>query len=141
MRKLLLILVSLFLCSCADPTSDPRNRALTACATGTAQIGVYDGFLQRLCGCQEGNSQGIRSGTALTCTIPLNTTLTFLYVATQIPHQIQSVGTPSFTSSAYSDPTGPNPVPAHAVTFRVAGSYAFRDLTDPGLSGTIVVTP
>ena len=140
-RSLIAGICFLNFASCASQGSDPLERAATACNSGTAQIGLYDGFLQRLCGCTEGASDPILTGTPLTCTVALNAMVTFHFLGTQAPHQILSDGSPAFASSPYSDPKAATPIRAHAVQFTVAGSYRFRDVSDAGLTGTIIVTP
>lgn len=136
----LLALASMFV-ACAAPSEDPLARGQTTCGAGTAIIALYDGSLQRLCGCGEGRSAVTVAGTNLVCTVPLNTAVTFYFMGTRQPHQIMSTGSPTFVSSPYADPSSSSPITTHAVKLTAAGSYNYHDVSEPALTGTIVVTP
>jgi|GEM_PF-1794606 len=61
------------------------------CAPNTAQIEVYDVGMRRGCGCTEGASSQVFTGTnSFNCTISLGTTVYFTYVAIQNTHTIGS---------------------------------------------------
>jgi plastocyanin len=108
------------------------------CTATKAQLAVYDGFIQNLCGCQEAPEQ-VFPPNSLTCTISPGTTVIFWYIATNLFHQIQSTANPTFPTSPLSDPNAINPIRAHVVTFGDAGNYEFADVYDPAINGTIVV--
>lgn len=109
------------------------------CDTGAAAILVHEAALQIMCGCDESAGTIAGAGTPLTCTLPVNSTLTFLYAGgMRNLHQIESVGTPAFPSSPLFDPSHEAPVRAHGVRFETIANYAFRDAINHAISGTIV---
>ena len=70
-------------------------------------------------------------------TVAVNGTVTWTWAATEaLPHSVQSMGSPGFTSSAVM--TGPGNT--HAFTFTVAGTYQYDcAVHGPQMTGTIVV--
>lgn len=119
----------------------PGSGSPTGCVSGVAQIGVSDSYLQIHCGCSEAAGTTVGAGTALTCTVPSGTQVTFHYIATEFPHQIVATGTPSFDPSAYHDPDAYATTRVHVVQLSTAGTYAFADTFNSSLTGQIVVTP
>lgn len=135
-----LLLVSLWgiLSGCGTQTTTTFS-ATAPCASGTAQIAVYDGFLKIICGCNEAaGTQSIPPAT-LTCTIPVNTLFTFSYLGTLTTHQIISEGTPSFAASPLSNPLARSPIRTHTVELKTAGTYVFKDALQSTLSGQLIV--
>jgi hypothetical protein len=138
-----LSLLPIALASCGEGirslATDPLQPV--SCDPNTALIAVYDGLLENLCGCAEPAGTIVASGTALTCTVPVGTRVTFQYVATLTPHQILSTSTPTFVSSLAHDPLQGIYYPSHGIALTTAGTYLFADGFDAGLRGSIVVTP
>jgi len=108
------------------------------CAQGEAQLVVYDTFIQNLCGCQEPREE-VFPPNSLTCTVSTGTTVLFWYLATNLPHQIQSTAQPTFPTSPLYDPNSSNPVPTHVVTLSAPGNYEFEDVYNRAINGTIIV--
>jgi plastocyanin len=103
-----------------------------------AQIGVRDGILQRLCGCNEAAGEFQAPEVPLVCTVPAGTTVFFQFITTRLRHQIVSIGQPAFPPSPVSDPAGTQKVNSYAVVVTPAGTYAYEDNYDNALSGQIV---
>ena len=104
------------------------------CGTNHAAIAVYEGMLQNLCGCTGAGQNGAvaASGSTLTCTVPVGTTVFFQFIEPTGEHQIEAVGTPTFAASPINT--------FHAVTFLTAAStYTYRDAFNTALQGQIIV--
>jgi hypothetical protein len=129
--------ISLLLLSACGPEKDYPQRAKSeaACNTGVAQIAVYDGVLENLCGCQEPRA----TGTFTTCTVAAGTAVVFYFPLTKTRHQIISTGADGFPSSPINDPEKEPRANAHAVILLTPGIYRFEDAFHPALSGQIVV--
>ena len=65
------------------------------------------------------------------------TVVFFNFHSTLLRHQILSIPSPQFASSALIEPASLTPV--HAVRFPDAGTYQYRDAFDPGILGSIIV--
>jgi hypothetical protein len=144
MRSLMALSASVFLVllavsGCGRELVDTTDIESTRCTAGQAQISVGEGFLRRVCGCQEGVGR-IDPPSAADCTITANSVVFFSYASATSAHQIISQGVPSFPSSAVSDPISAEiPVRSHAVRFRVTGDYIYKDSFNAALGGTIRV--
>jgi hypothetical protein len=108
------------------------------CTPTTAQLEVGEGFLRIRCGCAEPSGTVAASGTPLTCTAPAGTTFFILYAATHQRHQIVPTGSPAFPPSPMSSGESDG-IRAHAFPLATPGTYAFQDLFDGGLTGSLVV--
>jgi plastocyanin len=125
--------------ACENVTSlTGPNGVSGACTPGKAQLAVYDGFIQNLCGCQE-PEEVVMPPASLTCTVPAGTTVWFWYISTTQFHQIQSTANPTFPTSPLNDPNASNPVKTHVVTLKDPGNYEFQDVYNRAVNGTIVV--
>ena len=118
-------------CGLNSTTSAPSS----TCATNTAQIGVYDTTIRRICGC---TGVGETSGTAFTgtgslCTVPLGTVVYFNYIGIQNTHQIvinQLMTFPQRNASNSSQVDG--------YPFNSTGLFTFQDFYT-SIQGTIKV--
>jgi len=126
------------LSGCSDENPTIVSAASTNCMTGVAQISVRDGYLDRLCGCAEPRTT-IYPPHSLTCTVNVGTTVAFSYAGTATPHQILSTGSPSFISSAPSNPGTGLIDFSHLVHFTAAGTYQFTDAFEATEVGQIIV--
>ncbi len=140
-RKLKLAALAL---SCLMPlgcgTAEPE--LATGCSAGSAAIGVTDGQVAILCGCDEPGGSWVANASGLVCTVPSGTIVTFHYINPVNRHQI--VSTPGevdvFTPSAVHDPLARVVIRAHAVSLTGPGAdFDFTDTFDSTLSGTISV--
>lgn len=124
--------------SCGPGTVD-QPAANTSCPAGAAIISLTDGFLETLCGCAEASPSYFGPGSRLTCTVTAGTIVFFNYTATTAVHQIVSTGSPSFPSSAISNPAnGVSMIRVHAAKFSNPGTYAFEDSFNLALAGDII---
>lgn len=132
--------VSGVLASCEFTGSD--QQAASSCAPGAAAIGVTDGLVAILCGCDETGGAWQTFDTGLVCTVRPATTVVFHYIGHRVRHQIITapVSTSSFSPSPISDPTEDPVIRAHSVTLP-AGTYTFTDAFDSRLAATLVVAP
>ncbi len=121
--------------------SSSYSSADTVCSTGVAQILIWDGYSQRLCGCAEAANTVFASGSPLTCTVTAGTVVHFQLVGDLRAHQIVSTGTPSFISSpVFREKKKKKYQPlVHAVKFTASGNYTYIDAFFNGVSGTISV--
>lgn len=122
-------------CGCDPYSSTP---GASGCGQNTALIGVRDGFLQNLCGCNEPSGTTASPGQTLTCTLPAGTWVVFDFSNTVLAHQIVSTGANSFPASAPKDPSKPGVVLNHAVQFTTAGTYTFQDTFEPSVNGQVI---
>lgn len=104
----------------------------TTCATGTAQIFVYDGQVQRVCGCTEGTG----TSSSVNCTVSAGTRIYFHFINIQIQHQIAVTGigstrlvSPNFSTTDQVDAT---------IFISASGTYPFTDIQVSGLGGNII---
>lgn len=106
----------------------------SSCESGTAQISVYEGSMQRVCGCTEGAGIFTQPG-SLTCTVSINTTVYFYFVNITNTHQIavNTIGTTQPISSSSS-------VKVAALVMNQSGTFNFQDLFN-GIGGSFVVNP
>lgn len=131
------IIFGIMAASCDDTETNP---APPSCGSNQAQIAVYDGMLEILCGCQEAAGILIAEPNPLTCTVPSGTTVFFFYQGTKLRHQIISTTNPSlFVNSPVSDPNATIPVRSFYVTFSSTGTYEFQDEFESALNGQIIV--
>jgi hypothetical protein len=109
--------------------------ASSTCATNTAQLGVYDTSIRRICGC---TGVGEISGTAFTgtgslCTVSPGTVVYFNYIGIQNTHQIvinQEMTFPERNASNSSQVDG--------YPFNSTGLFTFKDFYT-NIQGTIKV--
>ena len=115
--------------------------ASTSCGQGTAVIGVADGQVARLCGCNEAGGQWVTNNANLVCTVPSGTTVVFQYLAVASSHQIVSApaSVKTFAPSTVFSPKSEPVVRAYAVKLIESGTYAFTDRFDSTLAAQIVV--
>lgn len=125
--------------ACDENHIESTTEAQTACISLQTQITVGDGYFRALCGCDESSTAYIRSGQTLNCTVPSGTTLFFDYSGAHLKHQLISTGTPSFGSSALSDPSDLASAKNFAIKLDTVGTYSFFDPFNPGITGTLVV--
>lgn len=108
------------------------------CLPGTAQILVFDGLLKTACGCDEGIHDAAPS---VNCTVSRGTAVAFDYTAAKLDHQIapaEGSGFALLTSPPY-EPRLRNHFFVYAVRLDEAGTYNFRDLFSPNMSGSVIV--
>jgi hypothetical protein len=103
------------------------------CATGTAQIGVYDTGMKRICGCNEGGGAFFTTKT-LTCTVKVGTTMYFNYIGITNSHQMVIQNYQSLPVR------GPGTTTPDGILLNLTGSYSLTD-TFTGLGGTVTITP
>ncbi|OFZ55417.1 MAG: hypothetical protein A2428_05825 [Bdellovibrionales bacterium RIFOXYC1_FULL_54_43] len=127
------------LAGCGQERPESPTISGSNCTPQTAQIAVSDGYLQRLCGCQEAASTVATANEVLTCSVPRGTTVYFHYQSTLLMHQIVSNGTPGFQSSPLSDPKSPLLINFHPVRLDVVGTYGFEDAFNSAIAGQIIV--
>ena len=113
-----------------NPTPVPA----TTCRSGTAEIAVYDGGMQRMCGCAEGGSGVFTSGQGLVCTVSAGTTVFFRYPGIALDHQISIIGQISFQPRA----GGSGVTQSDAWIFNSSGTFTFSD-SFTSIGGTIIV--
>jgi hypothetical protein len=132
-KTLLLMLFTILGTQVGCDPNDAGNQSSANCI-GTAIIAIYDGALERRCGCQEGTGV-FQAGTPLSCTLPVGTKLLLQFISTQQTHQIQ-------VASLFTTPIvtpGNSSVQTYAVDLTVTGSLPFSDLFIPSLNGTLFV--
>jgi hypothetical protein len=112
----------------------PNPTPALSCAAQTAEIKVYDGGMQRGCGCSEGSSGVVTSGQTLNCTVPVGTTVFFLYPGIAQTHQITIVGQFSFQPRS----GGSGVTQSDGWKFNSSGSFTFSDAFT-SIGGTIIV--
>jgi hypothetical protein len=133
-----LLLGMLYASACGNIGASLPSSPAT-CDSGAAAILVNDASLQILCGCDEAAGTLASAGSALTCTLPVNSTVNFIFAGgMRNLHQIESVGSPAFASSPIFDPSSEAPVRAHGVRFETLATYTYRDAINHAISGTIV---
>jgi hypothetical protein len=127
----LFAMIAIFLQACGVVNTASPSKS---CSTGQAIIQVYDGFVQRTCGCQEGTGSFT---TGLQCTIPHGTSVYFYYPGITVPHQIYISSQPSPLN--YRDPnTGASSGFVDVVQLNSTGSVTFTD-SSTGNGGTFTV--
>ncbi len=134
------LLSSAVLSGCEFTGSD--QQAASSCGTGTAAIGITDGLVAILCGCDESGGAWQTFDTGLTCTVRPGTTVVFHYIGNRVRHQVISAAASasSFSPSPISDPNEDPKIRAHAVTL-AAGTYIFTDAFDSRLAANLIVAP
>jgi hypothetical protein len=125
------VMVSVFLASCGI-TATPTPSA--SCTASSAEIAVYDGGMQRMCGCAEGMSGVITSGQTLVCTVPAGTRVFFRYPGIALSHQVAISGQTTFPLRT----GGSGVTQSDAWTFNSSGAFTFSD-TFTSIGGTIIV--
>lgn len=111
------------------------------CATGTAQIAVWDGRIQKVCGCGGNDTEFAAPNTALNCTFSLGNILHIYFHGPFLQHQLRTTNSSTMPDTPVFDPNGPLIIRSHSFTPTAAGTYSFRDVFDATLFGDIVVTP
>lgn len=121
----------------------PGVSATPPCDSNVASIMIWDGRIQKLCGCGGVDGEFAPAGTPLNCTFTLSEdkTVHFFYQGPFLRHQIVSVGTPVVPNGPVFDPNSKAPVRAHAFKPSASGTYQFMDEYDQTITGSIVVTP
>lgn len=127
----LIAMTGLLVSGCGMVQNDTPS---ATCATGTAEIQVYDGRLERICGCSEGRGS-ITSGTSLNCTVSAGTRVFFNFVSIQQTHQIAVQGV---TSTAPMYPSASSSVQTAVIYLNNTGSFTYRDFAY-GIGGTFIV--
>ncbi|MBC7386397.1 MAG: hypothetical protein H7301_09600 [Cryobacterium sp.] len=111
------------------------------CEAGSAQIAIWDGFLQRVCGCGGTDGEIFTPPTPLTCTFKLGQTVVVNYQGPVLTHQIIPVGSPGIPEGPLYDPNSSNRIYSHAFTLTATGNYLFKDQFNSNLTGSFIVTP
>ena len=125
------VMALVFLASCGfSPTPTPS----TTCAASSAEIAVYDGGMQRMCGCAEGASGVFTSGQGLVCTVPAGTSVFFRYPGIAQSHQVVIATQTTFPVRS----AGSGVTQSDAWTFNSSGSFTFSD-SFTSIGGTIIV--
>lgn len=119
----------------------PQEASSAPCTAQVAQIAVWDGQIQKVCGCGGTDGEFAPVGTPLTCTFALGKTIFVSYQGPFLQHQIVAVGTPEIPTSPVFDPNSKIPARSHAFTPTAAGTYSFKDQFDQTITGSFVVTP
>ena len=125
------VMVSVFLASCGITTTPTPS---ASCAASSAEIAVYDGGMQRMCGCAEGGSGVVTSGQTLVCTVPAGTSVFFRYPGIAQSHQVVISGQTTFPVRS----SGSGVTQSDAWTFNSSGTFTFSD-SFTSIGGTIIV--
>jgi len=126
---------------CAPPAPAVAP-ASSSCVTGVSQVLVGDNYLETGCGCAEGNGTVTGAGSSFVCTLKAKNFVQFIYVGTQLTHQIDSIGSPAFANTPLLGPANsPSPGLSQAFGLQIStpGTYQFKDAFDASLSGSFVV--
>ena len=138
--KNFLSIIALILGGCGvSPAPVSTSPTTVGCDTGAAQIGVGDGYLSVLCGCQEKGGAVTLPPSKLTCTVHQGTYVFFHYIGPTLNHQIISNGQPSFDPGPLSISHNSNIVRTHVVHLTTTGTYSFIDSQEGVLAGQIIV--
>ncbi len=125
------VMALVFLASCGiSPTPAPS----ATCSATSAEIAVYDGGMQRMCGCAEGMSGVVTSGQTLVCTVSAGTSVFFRYPGIAQSHQVVITGQTTFPVRS----AGSGVTQSDAWTFNSSGSFTFSD-SFTSIGGTIIV--
>jgi hypothetical protein len=127
------------LSGCSEDVIDQSatfDSATTTCQPGSAEILVGDGYLKSVCGCS-GSPETVTPPASLTCSVPVNTTLFFLYAGTRLTHQIVPTVQDSLPASGVSSVK--SLIHSHTVIFAAPGTYGFYDNFNSAMVGQIVV--
>jgi hypothetical protein len=119
----------------------PENKAFEKCDPAVAEISIYDGRIQKVCGCGGVDGEFATQGTPLNCTFALGKTVFVNYIGPFLQHQFIAVGTPVLPDGPVFDPSSASPRRSHAFTPEAVGTYGFEDQFDHTITGQIVVTP
>jgi hypothetical protein len=112
------------------------------CDTRVAQIAVWDGFLQNLCGCGGTDGAIVNAKSPLTCTYALGTILYVHFHGPKLFHQLVPVGSPAIPATSLYNPDKPLENRVFPISIPVTGTYSFQDqFMGADLFGTITVTP
>ena len=129
------VIASFLMSGCNEIKPGATNAACST--TGTAQIEIFDGSMERVCGCTE--PANVTFGTSgLQCTVTRGTTLVFLFPSIQTTHQvaIPYFGTSGWAGQVRTSAGGLNQ--SDQVQLNSSGTFQFSD-NYAGLSGTIIV--
>ena len=119
----------------------PLEPAKEACAANVAEIMMWDGKIQKICGCGGVDGEFAAANTPLSCTFTLGKTVFVYYEGPFLQHQFVSTGTPTLPNGPVFDPSAGEPIRSHAFTPTATGTYSFQDEYDSSITGTITVTP
>jgi len=119
------------------------HRSSQACDPAVAEIMIWDGRIQKLCGCGGVDGEFAQASTALNCTISIATVkaITVFYRGPFLQHQFVAVGTPAAPNGPVFDPNTSRTIAAHGFSLTVPGTYQFQDQYDHTIFGSIVATP
>src|SRR4051812_49088521 len=83
--------------ACGSTGTETLPPPSEVCAGHSAEIQVFDGLIQRLCGCAEGKSEP--SAGPIDCTVDKNSVVFFHFLGDKLDHQlIPTDGTSSFAA-------------------------------------------
>ena len=116
----------------------PETAPSKGCASGSAELAVYDNDSAVLCGCQE-TSGRVAANDTLKCTVSKDTVVFIHFFGVQNTHSLAPTGSPVFPSSPNIDPTSSAPVREHALKLSETGTYGFTDLYNSSIHGEIIV--
>lgn len=119
----------------------PPEGATLPCAANVAEMSMWDGRLQRGCGCGGIEGEFSTPHVSMGCTVALGTTVFIYYHGPFLQHQFVSVGTPTLPTGPVFQPSAKQPIRAHAFTPTATGTYQFQDEYDNSVLGTLTVTP
>ena len=111
------------------------------CDSNVAEIAIWDGRIQKVCGCGGVDGEFASANTPLSCTFKLGVTAFVYYQGPFLQHQFVADGTPALPNGPVFDPDADDPIRSHAFTPTAAGTYRFKDEYDSTITGTITVTP
>ncbi|MBS1962648.1 MAG: hypothetical protein JST04_10555 [Bdellovibrionales bacterium] len=125
---------------CSGVPEKPEN---VACTSKVAEIIIWDGRIQKVCGCGGVDGEFAAANTALNCTFSLTDekTVFVYYQGPFLQHQFVPVGTPALPIGPVFDPDANQPIRSHAFTPTATGTYQFQDEYDHTIFGSITVTP
>jgi len=119
----------------------PVAASTLPCDADVAEIAIWDGRIQKVCGCGGVDGEFADVGSPLSCTFKLGTRAFVYYHGPFLQHQFVSVGLPALPNGPVFDPDADSPNRAHSFEPDATGTYNFKDEYDNTILGTIVVTP
>lgn len=125
----------------ANCSNVPVAASTLPCEANVAEIAIWDGRIQEVCGCGGVGGEFAAQNSALSCTFTLGKTVFVYYHGPFLQHQFVAVGLPALPNGPVFDPDAKDPIRAHAFKPDAAGTYNFRDEYDHTIFGTITVTP
>lgn len=115
----------------------PGATGLASCATGTAEIQVYDAGMRRVCGCAEASNVAFAPGQNLTCTVNVNTRLFVNFVGIS-SRQAQILVSLTPWATTVRSPA-PGQVQTDVIYLNSTGTFTFLDPNVPNMTGTLIV--